>query len=200
VADGAGVQFGSQGGDFVNTDLVAHRAGEAWGKVELFFGQFNIYDILGFTFVMFFGLLILYLSYVLRKKIVLMILMILIGLSTLIGGPFLMDKLVDSVAKKTTISNLTLKQLQFTDALVVTGKIQNAGKVDFKSCKIVVTTRKTSKNQYKDILLQYKKPANKHIMKLDYTLAKGEEKEFKYIVDGFRTDATMKTEVKGICD
>jgi hypothetical protein len=201
VADeGVAVQFGSQGGSLINTVVWEERAGKVFAKVDEFFGQFNIFDILGFSFVIFLGILIIYLAIALRKKIVLMILLLLIGIGVLSGGPFLMDKLIDSIVKKTSITNLNLKQLQFTDALVVTGSLNNLGKVAFKKCKIVVTTRKTSTNKYKDMLLDYKKPANSYTLNLDGGIEMKANKDFKFIVNGFRTDATMKTEVKGICD
>jgi hypothetical protein len=201
VADGPAVQFGSQGGSVVDTGLIAHKMGEFTGLVGEFFGKFNIYDILGFVFVMFLGLLVCYIAIVLRKRIVLAIFMFILGICILGGGPFLMDKMVDSVAKKTIVSDLTMKQLQFTDALVVHGKVTNLGKVDFKSCKIIVKNKKKSSNKYKQMILNLSKPHSQYVMSLEGGgLTRAESRDFKFIVNGFKTDDTLKTEVEAVCD
>ena len=55
-SDGPAVQFGSQGGELINTALWEERAGKTFEKINEFFGQFNVFDILGFTFVIFFAI------------------------------------------------------------------------------------------------------------------------------------------------
>jgi hypothetical protein len=195
-----GVQFGSNPKEsLIDTDLLAHKAGKVWGKVELFLADYSIYDILGFVFVIVLGFLFIVLAVAMRKNIVALILLIVVALGTLAGGPFAMGYMVDSVTRKTVVSSLDIKQLNYTKALVINGRLRNAGKIDLRDCKIIVEIWKKSNSSYKEYIRMFQKPKYKKIFKATDRLPLRGVHDFKVVYDNFRTPGKSDVIVRGEC-
>ncbi len=75
------------------------------------------------------------------------------------------------------------KRLNFTDAVVVYGKVKNISNRDFKSCKITAKAYKVSSNELKNYLLQFKIIKKASIIESD--IAMGNEREVKLIIEPF---------------
>ncbi|MFT5659606.1 MAG: hypothetical protein ACI9TV_000228 [Sulfurimonas sp.] len=152
-------------------------------KIQAFLDTLIMYDyiIFGASFVLF--ILFIVLGIVLRKKIALAIILILLGFIILIITPTIgriqMHNFLFS--NMTTLSSQ--KRLEFTEAIVVKGILENTSRFNFKSCKITANVHKVSKNTLKNYILQFKTIKKMSIIKED--IAKGKSVNFKIIVEPF---------------
>jgi hypothetical protein len=154
---------------------------------------------LGFVFVLILGFAFIVLAIALRKNIVVLILMLLLGIGVMAGGPYAMSYMVDSVTRKSVISGLDIKQLNFTKALVVSGNLRNAGKIDLKDCRVVVEVWKKSNSDYKKYIRMFKKPKYKKEFIVAEHLPLRRSQEFRVVYDNFRTPNKMDVVVKSKC-
>jgi len=81
-------------------------------------------------------LVLLFLAILLRNKVGLSLLIVLISFIILIAGPIVGYNLIHGSLYKTKISDLSIKKLEFTQAVIIKGTITNLGKENFKKCKI----------------------------------------------------------------
>jgi len=78
---------------------------------------------------------------------------------------------------------LSQKKLNFSQAVVVKGRIMNDSNFDFKSCKITASAYKVTANKYKNYIYKLKPFKKMSIFEKD--IKKGETREFKIIVEPF---------------
>jgi hypothetical protein len=129
-----------------------------------------------------------------------MVLMLLIGIGVMAGGPFLMSMMVDSIVRKSTVENLEIKQLNFTKALVVTGRVRNSGKIDLKNCIVDIQIWKQDNNEYKEYKRMFKKPTYSHKYNVAKFLPQRRAQEFKAVYDNFRVPDGYEVVVKSKCE
>ncbi len=132
-----------------------------------------------------FGLFILFiiLGIVLRKKTALAILLILISFSILIVGPTVGYLKMHDYLFKNKTELISKQKLNFTQAVVVKGKITNESKRHFKSCTITANANKVSKNELKNYLYSFKSFAKMSIV--EENIEVGQTREFKIIIAPF---------------
>lgn len=139
------------------------------------------YILFGSVFALF--LLLTILGIILRKKVIIAISLIFFAFSILIVGSTYGYTKMHQYLYKNSTTLVSQKQLTFTQAVVVYGIIKNSSKFDFKSCKITSTIYKISDNSIKNYLYKFKSIKKMSILELD--ILKGEEREFKIIVEPF---------------
>lgn len=153
------------------------------GKLTTFIDGLIVYDYILFGSVFSIFLLITILGVFLRDKKALAIFLIFLSFTILVvGSTFGYIKMHQFLYKNTT-SLLSQKQLTYTKAVVVYGVVKNISKFDFKSCKITASAYKVSGNSFKDYLFKFK-PFKKMSI-LEGEILKGQEREFKIIVEPF---------------
>jgi hypothetical protein len=152
-------------------------------KITAFINELITYDYILFGSV--FGLFILFiiLGIVLRKKTALAILLILISFTILIAGPTVGYVKKHDYIFKNSPELTRQKNLNFTQAVVVKGKITNESDRFFESCSITAGASKVSKNELKNYLYSFKSFAKMSI--LEQNIAVGETREFKIIIEPF---------------
>ena len=139
------------------------------------------YILFGTVFTVF--LLLVFLGIILRSKTVLALLLILSAFIILIVGSTVGYMQMHKYLYKNTTSVVSQKKLTFTEAVVIHGLLNNTSKFDFKSCKITACAHKVSDNALKNYLYRFK-PIRKMSM-LEYDIKKGQEREFKLILEPF---------------
>lgn len=152
-------------------------------KLTAFINELITYDYILFGSA--FGLFILFiiLGIVLRRKTVLAIFLILLSFTILLTGPTIgYIKMHDYIFKNST-EITSQKKLNFTQAVVVKGKITNESNRLFKSCKITASAVKVSNNELKNYIYSFKPFAKMSIMEQD--IAVGETREIKIIIEPF---------------
>ncbi|MDQ7045846.1 MAG: DUF2393 domain-containing protein [Sulfurimonas sp.] len=152
-------------------------------QITAFIKNLIMYDyvLFGGAFVLF--ILFVILGLILRKKIAIALFFILLGFSTLLLAPTFGYKMLHNYLFKNTTILIKEKRLEFTDAIVVKGSIQNTSKFNFKECKITANVHKRSKNKYRNYLLQFKTIKKMSIIETD--IKKEELRNFKIIVAPF---------------
>jgi len=152
-------------------------------KISAFIESLITYDyiLFGASFVLF--LIFIILGIVLRRKLALAILFIFLAFGVLFLGPTLgYVKMHDTLFKNST-QLLSQKKLEFTQAVVVKGKITNESSRDFKECKITASAYKVTSNKYKNYLKKLKPFQKMSIIQMNIAIS--ETREFKIIVEPF---------------
>jgi hypothetical protein len=128
-------------------------------------------------------LIFIILGIILRKKLVLTILFIFLAFVILLLGSTLgYIKMHDTLFKNST-ELISQKRLEFTQAVVVKGRLTNESSREFTECKITASAYKVTSNKYKNYLKKLK-PFKKMSIIEEY-IAVSETREFKIIVEPF---------------
>ncbi len=146
----------------------------------------TIYDYVAFGWLLFLLFALLALSITLSKKrprcAVILILLTLILIFT---APIAIKLFLDKTVRKVVVLDQNHTELNFSKSLIVTGVVQNLGKVEFHKCYIDAKVVKLSKNRYVNILNNLK-PIRKKSIIVEKNIAYGESKEFKIVFERFR--------------
>lgn len=140
------------------------------------------YALFGAVFLLF--LLFIILGLLLRRKLLLALFFILLGFTTLIAGPIVGYIQLHNYLFKNSVELVSQKRLQFSEAVVVHGKLTNESKRDFKECTITASAYSVTKNKYKNYLKKFKPFKKMSIVEKD--IAKSQTRDFKIIVEPFR--------------
>ena len=152
-------------------------------KISAFIEGLITYDyiLFGTSFVLF--LIFIILGIILRKKLLLTILFIFLAFAILLLAPTLgYIKMHDTLFKNST-ELISQKRLEFTQAVVVKGRLTNESSREFTECKITASAYKVTSNKYKNYLKKLK-PFKKMSIIEEY-IAVSETREFKIIVEPF---------------
>lgn len=166
-------------------------------KITAFINELITYDYILFGSVFLLFILFIILGIVLRKKTALAILLILLSFTILIAGPTVGYVKMHDYIFKNTIELTSQKKLNFTQAVVVKGKVTNNSQRFFKSCNITASTLKVSKNELKNYLYSFKPFAKMSILEQD--IAVGETREFKIIIEPFTYSKDFNVSIGAKC-
>ena len=152
-------------------------------KISAFIEGLITYDyiLFGASFLLF--IIFIILGIVLRKKIVLAIIFIFLAFGILLLGPTLGYVKMHETLFKNSTELISQKRLEFTQAVVVKGKLKNESSRAFKECKITASAYKVTSNKYKNYLKKLK-PFQKMSI-IQKNIAVSETREFKIIVEHF---------------
>jgi len=166
-------------------------------KITAFINELILYDYILFISVFVLFILFIVLGILLRRKIVLAIFLVLISFTILIVGPTIgYIKMHDYLFKNTT-ELISQQKLNFTQAVVVKGKLTNESKKNFKSCNITARASKVSKNKLKNYLYSFKSFAKMSILEED--IAVGQTREFKIIIAPFTYSKDFNISIGAKC-
>ncbi len=152
-------------------------------KITAFLNDLITYDYILFGSV--FGLFLLFviLGIVLRRKVVLAIFLIILSFIILFVGSTLGYVKMHEYLFKNSVEMLSQKRLNFTEAVVVKGKLINESNYHFKECKVTASAIKRTKNELKNFIYAFKPIRKMSIVEHDISI--GEIREFKIIVEPF---------------
>lgn len=157
-----------------------------------------IYDYLLFGGIFVLFLLLLVLAIALRHKMVLAVIFVLLAFGVLTAGPVIGYIKLHQYLFKNTIILHEVKALEFTEALLIKGDINNTSKRPFKECSIYVGVYKVSHYKYLDKIYPYI-PFKKGSLKIVEPIAPGKSAPFKLFVEPFRYAKDYNITIKGEC-
>ena len=152
-------------------------------KILAFIDGLITYDYFLFAAVFVLFLLFIILGIVLRKKVVVALIFILLAFSILLLGPTVGYIKMHEILFKNSVELISQKRLEFTQAVVVKGKITNESKKDFKECYITASAYKVTSNKYKNYLKKLKPFQKMSIIQSDILVS--QTREFKIIIEPF---------------
>ena len=109
-----------------------------------FLHTLNLYDYLLFGGIIFFFLFLLILSILLRHKQTLALILVVLALITLLIAPLGGYIALHALMYKHSINLTTVKDLEFTKALLIKGDITNTSKETFQECTLYLGVSKIS--------------------------------------------------------
>lgn len=167
-------------------------------KIIDFINHLIIYDYLLFGGIFVLFLLLLVLAIALKNKLGLAIFLVLLAFGVLTAGPVAGYMTLHNYLFKNHITLYEVKALEFTEALLIKGDINNTSKRPFKECTLHAGVYKVTHNRYLDKLyLQF--PFKKSSLKLTEAIAPGESQPFKLFVEPFRYTKDYNITIKGEC-
>ncbi len=167
-------------------------------SLQSLIASFHTYDYIFFATSSTLFLLLLVLAIILREKTVLSLTLVLLAFIILIAGPVLGYQYVHSTLYKTEITELNIKKLEFSQAIIIKGKLTNQGKQSFKECKISSKAYKGPTNFLEEIVLPLKPFLKMSIIQTDI-LDINQSREFKIILEPFTYENEYNISVKASC-
>lgn len=155
------------------------------------------YDYILFGSIVLTFFLLIVIALILRKKIGLSIFIVIFAFIFLLVAPFVGYNLIHKHLFKNELTLSSQKKLQFTNAVVVFGKLKNTSKLDFESCLITAFVNKQTSNKLKNYILTFKPIMKMSIVEEDITI--GNEIDFKIIVEPFTYSRDYNISLKADC-
>lgn len=160
--------------------------------------SFHMYDYVLFGVSGGLFLLLLFLAILLRNKIGLSLLFVLLSFIVLIAGPIMGYKYIHESIYKTKISELTIKKLEFSQALVIKGTITNLGKESFKKCKVSSSAYKGPTNFLEELVFPLKPFVKRSIIK-EENIDINDSIDFKILLEPFTYSNEYNISLKVDC-
>lgn len=153
-------------------------------QINNFLADLVMYDYIFFASVALLFILLLVLAVILRRRLTLAVLLIFVAFIELVLGSTLGYKSMHAYLYKAELTVTEVKALEFTEALVIKGKVANASKLPFTKCDITAGAYKVSGNSLLDTLYPLN-PFAKASIVVERPLAIGESAEYKIIIEPF---------------
>jgi hypothetical protein len=163
-----------------------------------FLHTLNLYDYLLFGGIIFFFLFLLILSILLRHKQTLALVLVILALITLLIAPIGGYIALHALMYKHSIKLTTVKDLEFTEALLVKGDINNSSNETFKECTLYVGVSKISPIKPLNKLYVYL-PFRRQTIVIKGPIAPKESKTFKLLIQPFHYTKRHNVTVLGHC-
>lgn len=163
-----------------------------------FLHTLSLYDYLLFGGIIFVFLFLLILSILLRHKQTLALILVILALITLLIAPIGGYIALHALMYKHTIKLSTVKDLEFTEALLIKGDINNTSKETFKECTLYVGVSKISPIKPLNRLYPYL-PFRRQTIIIEGPIAPKESKTFKLLMQPFHYTKRHSVTVLGHC-
>ncbi|MDP3302153.1 MAG: DUF2393 family protein [Sulfuricurvum sp.] len=163
-----------------------------------FLHTLNLYDYLLFGGIIFFFLFLLILSILLRHKQTLALILVILSIVTLLITPVGGYIALHALIYKHSIKLTTVKDLEFTEALLVKGDINNSSNETFKECTLYVGVSKISPIKPLNKLYPYL-PFRRQTIVIKGPIAPKESKTFKLLIQPFHYAKRHSVTVLGQC-
>lgn len=163
-----------------------------------FLHTLSLYDYLLFGGIVFLFLFLLLLSILFRHKQTLAISLILLAFIILLAAPFGGYIALHALMYKHTITLTTVKDLTFTEALLIKGDINNTSKQTFKECTLYVGVSKISPIKPLNKLYPYL-PFRRQTIIIKGPIAPKDSETFKLLIQPFHYTKRHRVTVLGQC-
>lgn len=164
-----------------------------------YLAHFTMYDYIAYAWLIMTFFITILLSIILtRKSPLISIITFILSLVLLFVGPFKIKQFLDFYLRHSK-SNVTLvKQLNFSDTLLVSGEIQNLSKIQFTNCSVQIDIIKYNNNYFKSIANKLK-PLRKQTIFIDKPIDINQSKEFRVVFDGYTYQNDINVSVVSNC-
>lgn len=163
-----------------------------------FFSTLSFYDYIGFFVSLFIFILFIVLALILRKHTKRSLLLVILGFLTLFSGPVLAHSLVKDTIFLSDTNVTQIKQLFYSDTLLIKGKLNYKGLKEAHHCQVEAKLHKQGSNAIKSFVYSLKAfRSGKH--KIDQLFAKGDSVDFKIVIEPFNYQGDYNITVKSGC-
>lgn len=161
--------------------------------------HFSMYDYAAYAWlILIFFVTILLSILVAKKSPMFSILILMLSLSLLFIGPFMLKHYLDKYLR-TSLSQTTLvKKLNYSDTLIVNGMVTNLSKKSFSICDVNVAVVKSSKSDIQKFINKLK-PLLKQSISIDKPIEVNATKEFRVVFDNYKYSKDINVSVKSEC-
>lgn len=163
-----------------------------------FLHTLTLYDYLLFGGILFFFLFLLILSILLRHKQNLAISLVLLAFITLLTAPIGGYIALHAIVFKYSVKLTTVKDLTYTNALLLQGDINNTSQQTFKECTLFVGVSKISDIKPLNKLYPYL-PFRRQTITINGPIKPNESKTFKLLLQPFHYTKRHSVTVLGLC-
>jgi len=163
-----------------------------------FVNSLHTYDYILFSASGVVFILLLFLAILLREKTKISLLLVLLSFTSLIAGPIFGYQYIHSKLYGYTITNIQVKELEFSEALVIKGTLTNHGTQTFSKCNIKAITYKGANNFLEEIVYPFK-PFNKKSIIKQESLDINKSLDFKLILEPFTYSKEYNVSIKAEC-
>ena len=161
--------------------------------------HFTMYDYVAYTWlVLLFFVAILLSILVAKKSPIFSILILILSLSLLFVGPFILKYYLDQYLRASSSQTTLIKKLNYSDTLIVNGIVTNLSKKSFSTCSINVSVLKNSKSDIQKFINKLK-PLLKQSISIDEPIEVNATKEFRVIFDNYKYFKDVNISVKSDC-
>jgi len=167
-------------------------------RIQDFIQNLIPYDYFLFGGIIILFILLLTLAIVLRHKLGVAIFIVLIAFVVLTVGPIAGYMAMHHQLFKNKITLHEIKALEFTEALLIKGDINNTSKRPFKECTLYAGVSKVTPNPYLNKLYLFI-PFKKSSMTVHQPISPGKSAPFKLFVEPFRYTKKYNVTVKAEC-
>jgi len=164
-----------------------------------YINHFSIYDYVAYAWLILLFFIALLLAIVIAKKRpVISILIVLISLTLLIGGPFVIKKYLDEYLRPTQNTTVLVKKLTFSKALVVTVEVKNISKQNYSICNTEVSVLKSG-NGYIQNTINKLKPLRKQTISIEEPLDVNATKDLRVVFDNYTYEKDINVSISSVC-
>lgn len=161
--------------------------------------HFSMYDYVAYAWLILLFFITILLATVLSKKVpILSLLLLIISLSLLFIGPFVLKHYLDKTLRPVQLQTTQIQKLNFSDTLIVAGDITNLSKRKLSICTIHVEVVKKGKNSLQNFLNKLK-PIRKKSILLKDSLDTNSTQDFKVVFDNFRYQKKFDVSIGSSC-
>ena len=165
---------------------------------QSFLETLHLYDYVLFSASAALFLLLLILAIILRNKVGFSLFLVLLSFIILIAGPIVGYKYVHSSIYKTEVSDLSIKKLEFSQAIVIKGTLKNLGQEAFKRCTVSSSAYKGADNFLEELVYPLKPFMKRSIIK-EENIDINKSTDFKLMLEPFTYSKEYNISVKVDC-
>lgn len=166
--------------------------------IQDFINHLIIYDYFLFGGIIILFILLLILAIILRHKIGWAIFFVLVAFGVLTAGPVAGYIALHKYLFQHTLLIHELKALEFTEALLIKGDINNTSKRTFNECTLHAGVYKVTHNKIFDPIYPYI-PFKKSSLRVEKIIPPGQSASFKLFVEPFRYTKDYNITLKAEC-
>lgn len=166
--------------------------------LQAFVETLHLYDYILFSISAALFILLLFLAILLRKKLALSLILVILSFIILIAGPIFGYNKIHNSIYKTKISDMSIKRLEFSQAVVIKGTLTNLGQESFKKCKISSSAYKGATN-FLEELVHPLKPFMKRSIAIQEMIDINNSIDFKLVLEPFTYSKEYNISVKVNC-
>ncbi|MBD3799328.1 MAG: DUF2393 domain-containing protein [Epsilonproteobacteria bacterium] len=167
-------------------------------KITEFIHNLLMYDYILFGGIFILFILLLTIAIIFRRKLRLAIFLVFLAFGVVSIGPVVGYIMLHKYLFKNNILLREVKALEFTEALLIKGDINNTSKRPFKECTLHAGVYKVTHNKYIDPLYPYI-PFKKGSITLNKPIAPGKSTPFKLFIEPFRYTNDYNLTIKAEC-
>ncbi len=166
-------------------------------KINAFIEQLIPYDYMLFGATLLLFILLLILAILLHRKTGLAALMVILAFTVLMTLPTVGYVQMHAYLYKNSTTIESYRALEFTEALIVHGRLTNESALDFTECAVTAGVYKIAHNPVLDLLYPYS-PFKKETITTE-SIMSGQTVDFKIIVDPFRYSRDYNLSIGAKC-